>query len=220
MCFYFIPETCCPNWKRIISDIQEKISLENSNHIYHKTQLDSVAIENLISNIEIMEKLYDIVKNDVKSLDIEIVSVHVNFILESIIRSETYMSQQLIYDYNNELLRIKYLIGFTKIKSNLGYKYNEAILALYQSKEITKVEAKYLNDYLVEYGGIAVEERIIIVKAISLRQGNWYKCQCGNIYCFPEAEKNVRCPECNVLLAGINHIRLINIIRHGFNDIN
>ena len=48
----------------------------------------------------------------------------------------------------------------------------------------------------------------MIVKAVGLRKGHWYKCKNGHFYAIGEcggAMQESKCPECNETIGGANH---------------
>lgn len=56
--------------------------------------------------------------------------------------------------------------------------------------------------------GISDSEKIMILQAMKLRQGHWYKCPYGHIYCITEcggAMVESNCPECGSRIGGGNH---------------
>lgn len=66
-----------------------------------------------------------------------------------------------------------------------------------------------LDDILPRSGlGITDEERVMILKAIGLNKGHWYKCPNGHVYAIGEcggAMEKSTCPECNAEIGGTNH---------------
>ncbi|KAK8754170.1 hypothetical protein OTU49_014217 [Cherax quadricarinatus] len=60
------------------------------------------------------------------------------------------------------------------------------------------------------YGGLGISksEKLMILKSMGLRQGHWYKCQNGHIYCITEcggAMEEGTCPDCGAKIGGISH---------------
>lgn len=56
--------------------------------------------------------------------------------------------------------------------------------------------------------GFSDEERIMIVKAIDLKKGHWYKCRNGHVYAIGDcggAMERSRCPECKEEIGGESH---------------
>lgn len=56
--------------------------------------------------------------------------------------------------------------------------------------------------------GISNEEKLCILQAMGLRQGHWYKCPNGHIYCITEcggATQESTCSECGSRIGGASH---------------
>ena len=59
---------------------------------------------------------------------------------------------------------------------------------------------------------ISNEERVMILKAMGFKQGHWFKCKNGHVYCITEcggANQESNCPECGDKIGGTNH-RLVD----------
>lgn len=56
--------------------------------------------------------------------------------------------------------------------------------------------------------GITDEEKVMILKAIGLNKGHWYKCPNGHVYAIGDcggAMQQSKCPECDAAIGGTNH---------------
>ena len=56
--------------------------------------------------------------------------------------------------------------------------------------------------------GISKDERTMIVRAMGLTQGHWFKCPNGHVYCITEcggATEESTCPECKAKIGGTGH---------------
>ncbi|XP_022647651.1 NFX1-type zinc finger-containing protein 1-like isoform X2 [Varroa destructor] len=56
--------------------------------------------------------------------------------------------------------------------------------------------------------GIGNEERLMILKAMQLKQGHWYNCPNGHVYCITEcggAMEEAECNECHAKIGGLRH---------------
>lgn len=74
---------------------------------------------------------------------------------------------------------------------------DKALESLKRLQEVIKT-----SDIVTKY------ERAMIVKAIGLRAGHWYKCPNGHFYCIGEcggANGMGRCPDCGAAIGGQNH---------------
>ncbi|XP_069099575.1 NFX1-type zinc finger-containing protein 1 isoform X1 [Pleurodeles waltl] len=133
-------------------------------------------------------------------------------------------SKQELLDIQSELQRLTYLVDLlTRCKIAAG-KINDTtqseIKKLRQVLEATKrftedeerlVKAKLkdLKSVLPCSGlGISDDERVMIVAAMAIPQGHWFKCPNDHIYLITEcggAMEKSRCPECNAEIGGENH---------------
>ncbi|XP_068745964.1 NFX1-type zinc finger-containing protein 1-like [Montipora capricornis] len=73
----------------------------------------------------------------------------------------------------------------------------------------TRIERiRQRNNLTVFYQDVTRQEKDLIVKAMGLTQGHWFKCPKGHIYCITEcggAMEEGRCPECGSSIGGRNH---------------
>lgn len=56
--------------------------------------------------------------------------------------------------------------------------------------------------------GISKDEREMIVRAMGLTQGHWFKCPNGHVYCITEcggATVESTCPDCKARIGGTSH---------------
>lgn len=59
-------------------------------------------------------------------------------------------------------------------------------------------------------GGLRISdsERLMILKAMGLKQGHWYKCPNGHVYCITEcggAQQSSKCPDCGAAIGGVSY---------------
>ncbi|XP_043088038.1 NFX1-type zinc finger-containing protein 1 [Puntigrus tetrazona] len=141
------------------------------------------------------------------------------FLLDSGLR----FSDQQIEDLEREMKRLSYLAelnvrcGMSPIKSRI---YSSEIQQLREILEDTLpfsegLERKIkqmladLESKLPRSGlGITDEERVMILKAIGLSKGHWYKCPNGHVYAIGDcggAMQESKCPECSAAIGGTNH---------------
>ncbi|CAF1016198.1 unnamed protein product, partial [Brachionus calyciflorus] len=132
---------------------------------------------------------------------------------------------QRLNDLTREIERISFLTEYYKLK-NLSKKIinNESLRAavlLYETEEIlikllTKFDEKVKAQVEKNFSKlsqllnteITKEERMMIVKAIGLGLGHWYKCPNGHVYCIGEcggAMQRAKCPECKADIGGQDH---------------
>ncbi|XP_078092539.1 NFX1-type zinc finger-containing protein 1 isoform X1 [Mustelus asterias] len=77
------------------------------------------------------------------------------------------------------------------------------------NERFVKEKMKTLKLALPETGlAISEAEKVLIVKAMGLRQGHWFKCPNGHVYVITEcggAMQRAKCPDCNAAIGGMNH---------------
>ncbi|XP_034531554.1 NFX1-type zinc finger-containing protein 1 isoform X2 [Notolabrus celidotus] len=134
-------------------------------------------------------------------------------------------TEQQVFDLQRELQRLNLMtelhvrwdkaeeIGQTeKIRSELAA-MNEALAKpgqfTEQDEDRIKKMMKELNRKFPITGlNITDEERKMIVSAMKMRQGHWYKCPNGHVYIITEcggAMESRRCPDCGAVIGGGSH---------------
>ncbi|XP_078411503.1 NFX1-type zinc finger-containing protein 1 isoform X1 [Cetorhinus maximus] len=77
------------------------------------------------------------------------------------------------------------------------------------NEKFVKGKMEKLKLVLPETGlAISETERVMIVKAMGLRQGHWFKCPNGHVYVITEcggAMEKAKCPDCDAEIGGTNH---------------
>ena len=135
-------------------------------------------------------------------------------------------SNQEINDINLEVRRIEKCVDFFKLK----HEASKIELDLSKASQVGE-EMRLLEEHLVQKVlrfdqieekceqafevlkemlnvKLTEAERIMIVNAIGLRKGHWFKCRNGHIYCIGEcggAMEKAKCPECKDTIGGANH---------------
>ncbi|XP_069679798.1 NFX1-type zinc finger-containing protein 1-like isoform X2 [Periplaneta americana] len=140
-------------------------------------------------------------------------------------RGDLYTSEQEVADLNLELQRFKRIIQLfalentanfenmrTENVTNLQQKVTQLAFSMKRySKDTDKIlesDLKALKEALKSTLNITETERKLIVKAIGLKQGHWYKCPNGHIYVITEcggAMQEAKCNECKAKIGGTNH---------------
>lgn len=141
------------------------------------------------------------------------------------------LSEQIQIEIVCEITRLSKLYELFKSKENLSLKQHDAnikdgLKILEKLEDIlinkplrfndVKDEVKRNFEMLKPYlNGLPIseEERIMIVKAIGLKQGHWFKCPNGHVYCIGEcggATQLGTCPDCGSQIGGQNHRRVDN----------
>uniref|UniRef100_F6RC64 RZ-type domain-containing protein n=1 Tax=Ciona intestinalis TaxID=7719 RepID=F6RC64_CIOIN len=136
--------------------------------------------------------------------------------------------EQEIDDFERELKRIYKAFTFTIIQDNFdknkrkhtvrplvkqGVQLLFENFAPYEGSKKEKVKTalkqiKQLEPCLLENGKLTKVERDMIVKAMNLSKGHWYKCKNGHIYCIDQcggATQRSVCPECKEVIGGEGH---------------
>ncbi|KAJ2949110.1 hypothetical protein O0L34_g6049 [Tuta absoluta] len=133
------------------------------------------------------------------------------------------ISQQQQEDIGIEIKRMNAIILFSNILDHPMYPSTkdlpEVVEALRATRETVLTWKRYNGkeglqslrrlQEVMKVSGMAVkQERELIVKAIGLKAGHWYKCENGHFYCIGEcggAMQTSRCVECNAVIGGQNH---------------
>ncbi|KAG8565493.1 hypothetical protein GDO81_012876 [Engystomops pustulosus] len=181
-------------------------SLENKILFYQK-------IAKLFTNIS---KVDDIEKNRLKNRLLEMKGW-----LE---KPRSFFTEQELDDLQTEVTRFSYLqdllVSCKEAKARITPEIRKQIDVLRdvleKSKKFTeedenfvKTKLKELNKSLPRSGlGITENERVMIVQAMGLQRGHWFKCPNGHVYCITEcggATQRSTCPECRAVIGGANH---------------
>ena len=214
-----------------ISKIEEKLQKSMTNE-------EENVIENQVQFLKFMTKLTKIIKQAESSTDdheAKLMQDELNALLQWVMKpNRRRFSEQELEEFNEELhrahLMFSYLalsleirkrkvnlssregryMAYVREKIETGSKLNE------QSKENCSSYLKYItsnNEALsVKYTTVTEEEKKILVKAMGLTQGHWFKCPKGHIYCIGEcggAMEEAKCPECGSTIGGTQH-RLVS----------
>ncbi|KAJ8358613.1 hypothetical protein SKAU_G00151380, partial [Synaphobranchus kaupii] len=140
-----------------------------------------------------------------------------------LVHPQTRFSEQQAADLQSETVRLACLAELNVLCKRAGHRAQEArdeIAALravlegaapfaQSDEQDAKKSLKELAKKLPCGGlGITDKERVMIVRAIGLRKGHWYKCPNGHVYAIGDcggADQRGTCPECNVAIGGVNH---------------
>ncbi|XP_069808099.1 NFX1-type zinc finger-containing protein 1 [Dendropsophus ebraccatus] len=139
-------------------------------------------------------------------------------------KTRSFFTEQELSDLQSEVTRFTYLLDLlvrckeakARISPEIGREIEVLREVLEKSKKFTeedenlvKTKLEDLNKRLPRTGlGITEDERVMIVQAMGLHKGHWFKCPNNHIYCITEcggAMQRSRCPECNAAIGGINH---------------
>ncbi|XP_027002552.1 NFX1-type zinc finger-containing protein 1 [Tachysurus fulvidraco] len=181
--------------------------------------------ENLITFLESLGKLMKVQKDHMSSVVGDFFSLRVKECLKFLLDVSQRFSDQQIHDLEHEMKRLSYL-GELNVRCNiasnivLGVKVNaevtQARQILEDTRPFTENDADKVKEILKELEsklpksglGVTDEERVMIVKAMALPQGHWYKCPNGHVYAIGDcggAMVRSQCPECKATIGGVNH---------------
>ncbi|XP_052414800.1 NFX1-type zinc finger-containing protein 1 [Carassius gibelio] len=182
-------------------------------------------LENLMTYLESVGKLKAMQEEHMSPLLDKVLpfSRKVEEVLKFLLYPTQRFSDQQIADLERELKRLSYLAelnvrcGMSMIRSSV---YSTEIQELREILEDTlpfseglerRVKQMFTNlDTKLPRSGLGItdEERKLILKAIGLNKGHWYKCPNGHVYAIGEcggAMEQSKCPECDAAIGGTNH---------------
>ncbi|XP_014358196.2 NFX1-type zinc finger-containing protein 1 [Papilio machaon] len=216
-----------PIWKKSLSMLIAKCN-QNRKRSLLSLEMDFIFLEILDMISDVYDKSLATEMNESKA-DLQ---MHIEIICQYLITNTQKISQQQQTDIGKEIKRLNYIVQLNKITGHLEYKRVVAVnSALVEYAVAAKRiilgwnvfdEEKALNalrqlQEKVKLSGIVTkEERDLIVKAIGLKAGHWYKCPNGHFYCIGEcggAMEVGQCVECGARIGGSSH-RLLGTNRH------
>lgn len=198
-----------------------KVRLEAPHLIVH----DLVVVENMIGFMERAEKLLKVQREAMTVEQSARFGVKVERFLRWLVNPQQKFSEQQVSDLQDELERLVHLAelnGRCKVAEDRGQmdkiqaeadairQVLERIGPLTEEDQVgVKQALKDLDDRLPYTGlGISDEERQMIVSAVNMKPGHWYKCPNGHVYLITEcggAMVSRRCPDCDATIGGGNH---------------
>jgi len=177
----------------------------NSFQNRHKTEESMLAFFNQLEALKALSKL---LSQTGKQYLVNLAD-DVGNLVRWINRPRTRFSDQNSADFNEELWRLKMFGNFLQ-KSDQP----EAISALALFNKSVPLDEKQkaaLKETWKKIGnglGIDDNERVMILKAMRLNKGHWYKCPNGHVYAIGDcggATVESKCPECGATIGGGNH---------------
>ncbi|XP_040293905.1 NFX1-type zinc finger-containing protein 1 [Bufo bufo] len=139
-------------------------------------------------------------------------------------KTRLFFTEQELSDLQCELIRFSYLqellVGCKEAKSRITPEIRKEIDVIRdvlerrkkfteEDQNFVKMKLKELMKNLPRSGlGITNTERVMIVDAMALQKGHWFKCPNDHVYCITEcggAMERSRCPECNAVIGGTSH---------------
>ncbi|XP_069936521.1 NFX1-type zinc finger-containing protein 1-like [Cherax quadricarinatus] len=146
----------------------------------------------------------------------------VEAIVELVMQKNTIIAPQMVEEVSCELQRLMILPAYWNFQEKFLTSSNESVRVIkaqldklmdpavkFDSILDTKVCA-LLKESEKHYGGLGISqsEKIMILTTMGLRQGHWYKCPQGHIYCITEcggAMEEGTCPDCGSKIGGSSH---------------
>lgn len=182
--------------------------------------------------LEMISNIYDESRSTNMNELKEELTRHIETICQYLSTNIQKISQQQQTDIGKEIKRLNYIVQLNKLTVHVEYKsavannpklthYTAAAKQLILGWNIFD-EEKALNSLrqlqkIIKLSGIITkQERDLVVKAIGLKAGHWYKCPNGHFYCIGEcggAMQVSKCVECGVSIGGTSH-RLLDTNRH------
>ncbi|KAB5584014.1 hypothetical protein PHYPO_G00102520 [Pangasianodon hypophthalmus] len=181
--------------------------------------------ENLITFLESLGKLIKMQKDHMSSVMEDLFSLRIRECLDFLLDTFQRFSDQQMDDLEREMKRLSYLAElnvrcsmakYTVLEGKVNAEVRQARQILEDTRPFTENEEdkvkeifKELENKLPHSGlGITDEERVMIVKAMALPQGHWYKCPNGHVYAIGDcggAMERSQCPDCKATIGGTNH---------------
>lgn len=216
---------------RVTSNISNVLRKEKQIHTQLLNTIENflIFLEDIFNFCNNLLPIY----NNIQKADSQIKDIQISFICEFVLNSINIILQtmeekaasasyQLLTDLSQEINRLKLfsnLFRFTvSYRNDEKFKkcYSQAVKMLTTFKsfdnKIYETAKKKLNELRRccdgAILGISEEERRQITKAMDLRQGHWYQCPNGHVYCITEcggAMQEGRCNECQATIGGSRH---------------
>lgn len=118
------------------------------------------------------------------------------------------MSIKFTIGQKNNTLYTIFLLQI-EICNKISYELDLGPMKVLSIKRFTKELESEVKDELQKLNvGLTESERAMIVKAMNLSQGHWFKCPNGHVYVITEcggAEQVGKCNECNEDIGGSQH---------------
>ncbi|XP_028413342.1 NFX1-type zinc finger-containing protein 1-like [Dendronephthya gigantea] len=166
---------------------------------------------------------------DPEDPEVESMKCELKELLEWVMKLRFRFGEQELEEFNDELERA--LLVFTYLTLSLEIRKSEIRLSETETRYFEYIKATLetgtrltektkqtctrrlktitKNNALgVKYTTVTEEERNLIVKAVGLSKGHWFKCPKGHIYCIGEcggATEESQCPECRSRIGGTQH---------------
>ena len=227
-------ETAKSQYQFVSSEMQDIRGFLNVK-VLHPFRIDTIFIQ--ISVLKQLVQVYEVTSALAASKTFDLKLQHAcdaKSVLESLrvikqfVMQES-LSQQQVSDVSSELRRIScsarvcdLLCKLHSSKCNVSsedqQELSQAVTLVNTSgwtqDKLTEESEKNLLELIKQISksynviGLTNQEKQMVVKAIGLQKGHWYKCPNGHVYCIGEcggAMQASKCPECGAVIGGGNH---------------
>lgn len=183
--------------------------------------MSKIDVENNVLQIRMLNSLAQIflkMNQPVESIHIK---VQLKFLLGVLCKFKWKMTQQQVDSFECELSRtnnmVRYQVadnfmnllqGDTTLDKRKLSRLNNLIFSNKTFDAASKMEVEQLFKSLSFQVNDIYVDRIMIVKAVGLKQGHWFKCPNGHPYCIGEcggAMEKSNCPDCGSVIGGMSH---------------
>uniref|UniRef100_A0A3B4G171 Zinc finger NFX1-type containing 1 n=1 Tax=Pundamilia nyererei TaxID=303518 RepID=A0A3B4G171_9CICH len=209
-----------------MDDQKEYMLIKESLKEPYLTANDLWVVENKMDFLIRVQKLLKIEKKDMMDMDRDKFSKNVAEFVCWLNSYHQKFTDQQVFDLQRELQRLS-LLAELNVRCHLANERRQTdqiqsdvqkirdILETWgqfteQDEQKVKEAMKKLDEMFPLSGlGISDEERKMIVSAMKMRPGHWYKCPNGHVYLITEcggAMESRHCPDCNATIGGQSHI--------------
>ncbi|XP_053309484.1 NFX1-type zinc finger-containing protein 1 [Spea bombifrons] len=213
---------------RQMVDVRRNFSMEyiKLKELLGKPDPSLMALSTLENSMLFYDKLAKLF-NNIKNVDDGEKAALKNHLLEIkdwLGKPRSFFTQHELSDLQSEVQRFTYLLELlTRCKkawgniSPAGKNEIKALRDILEAKrsftendeKLVKSKLKELKEIYPCTGlGISENERVMIVAAIGLRAGHWFKCPNNHVYLITEcggAMQRSKCPDCNATIGGESH---------------
>ena len=229
-------EQCDGLTSSLVKDEVQAIKKYLDHKTLHPYRVNAISVQ--ISVLKDIVRVDDIVSKITSSVASKLKSEHVicdtRLIISSLksIKSfvmQEFLSQQQASDVRSELRRVscsarvcdllcKLHINKCNISPEDQQELSQAVTLVHTSgwtrdklteeaeQSVLELIKRFSDSYSVD--GLSKKDREMIVEAMGLSKGHWYKCPNGHVYCIGEcggAMQASKCPECGTVIGGGNH---------------
>lgn len=212
--------------KAILNIIQNSLK---PTHKGKRQSVNKIILSTYEAQLEIIEKFLNIFNKCQlkKEENIKKCIKHIDFLLLILSRQENRITQQEIQEFQQEILRFDKFGQMCVVEEDANFqtvfKINDEVKKLHteiwteinSSHKFKNEQDMYIKDKiqdlikLVDENIILTEdEKRMIVKAMGMKQGHWFKCPNGHSYCIGEcggAMEVAKCPVCGEDIGGTKH---------------